>query len=79
VRRHPDLRSQAYRRIFWKRSHVLAWLALAGLAAAPLNPRSLLLVLPHLVERRHPALIVTDWAECAVLAAGSLRARSLLL
>jgi GT2 family glycosyltransferase len=79
VRRHPHLRTEAYRRIFWKRSHARAWLALIGLAAAPFDRRALALVLPQLIDRRHPALVVTDWVECAVLAGGSLRARSLLL
>jgi hypothetical protein len=40
---------------------------------------ALALVLPHVRRRRHPALIVSDWAECCVMAAGSLRHRNVLL
>jgi GT2 family glycosyltransferase len=79
VRRHPQLRNTAHRRWFWKDSHPAAWLALLGLATARRHPLALALVLPHVRRRRHPALLVSDWAECVVMAAGSLRHRSVLL
>jgi GT2 family glycosyltransferase len=79
VARHPQLRTSAHRRWFWKDSHPSAWLALLGLAAARRHPLALALVLPHVHRRRHPALIVSDWAECCVMAAGSLRHRNVLL
>jgi GT2 family glycosyltransferase len=79
VRRHPQLRTSAHRRWFWKDSHPTAWLALFGLAAGRRHPLALALVLPHVRRRQHPALIVSDWAECLVMAAGSLRHRSVLL
>jgi glycosyltransferase involved in cell wall biosynthesis len=79
VRRHPQLRDHAYRRWFWKNTHPVAWLALFGLAASLRHPAALALILPHVLRRRHPGLIVSDWAECLVLGAGSLRHRSVLL
>jgi glycosyltransferase involved in cell wall biosynthesis len=79
VRRHPQLREIAHRRWFWKDSHPAAWLALAGLAAATRYPVALALVLPHVRRRRHPGLLVSDWAECLVMAAGSLRHGCILL
>ena len=79
VRRHPQLREIAHRRWFWKDTHPVAWLALLGLAAGTRYPAALALVLPHVRRRRHPALIVSDWAECLVMATGSLRHRSVLL
>jgi glycosyltransferase involved in cell wall biosynthesis len=79
VRRHPQLRDVAHRRWFWKDSHPTAWLALIGLLAARRYPASLALVLPHVRRRRHMGLIVSDWAECLVMAAGSVRHRSVLL
>jgi GT2 family glycosyltransferase len=79
VRRHPQLRVVAHRRWFWKDTHPVAWLALLGLLAGTRYPAALALVLPHVRRRRHPGLIVSDWAECLVMAAGSLRHRSVLL
>jgi cellulose synthase/poly-beta-1,6-N-acetylglucosamine synthase-like glycosyltransferase len=79
VRRHPQLRALTYRRYFWKDTHPKAWLSLLGLVIAPHHPVALLLALPHLRARRHPSLIVSDWAECLVMAVGSLRWRAILL
>jgi glycosyltransferase involved in cell wall biosynthesis len=87
VRRHPQLRAHAHRRVFWKDSHPPALLALLGLAAAPASRRALLLVLPLLVRRLREdrprrdtaVLLVTDLVETAVLTAGSVRHRSVLL
>lgn len=48
AKRHPALRSYFYRRLFYRRSHALALLALVGAAAAltrPAGPRRLLTVL----------------------------------
>ena len=53
--------------------------ALAGLAAGTRYPVALALVLPHVRRRRHPGLLVSDWAECLVMAAGSLRHGCVLL
>lgn len=86
VRRHPQLRELAHRRVFWKPSHPLALLALAGLAALPRNRRALLAVLPLLAvnvrasgAREGTQQAVNDLAETAVLVAGSVRHRSVLL
>ncbi len=51
VKRHPELRALAHRRVFWKASHPRAVLALLGLALSPLDRRALLGVLPLLVGR----------------------------
>ena len=79
VRRHPQLRALVHRRWFWKDTHPVAWLGLLGLATGIRQPAALAFVLPHVLRRRHPGLIVSDWAECLVMAAGSLRHRSVLL
>ncbi len=79
VRRHPQLRSVTHRRWFWKDTHPVAWLALLAIATGMRYPMAFVLVLPHVVRRRHPGLILSDWAECLVMAAGSLRHRSVLL
>lgn len=86
VRRHPQLRTLAHRRVFWKDSHPAAVLALIGLLLAVRDRRGLLAVMPLLLRRVRAAgpvagaqLAVNDVAEAAVLTAGSLRHRSLLL
>lgn len=85
VRRHPQLRDGLLLGLFWKRDHPLALLAL-GAAAAPWRPRAAVLALPLLVVRvRERGLrfgtqvAVAEVAEVAVVLAGSVRARSLLL
>jgi GT2 family glycosyltransferase len=86
VRRHPELRQALYARVFWKPSHPLALLALAGLLGTPLRKPAALLTLPLFVKRwqeRGPRfgtqLAVADLTEVAVVAVGSVRHRSLLL
>ncbi|MCW2779402.1 MAG: glycosyl transferase family 2 [Frankiales bacterium] len=86
VGRHPQLREHAHRRVFWKDSHPAALLALAGLLLAARDRRALLAVVPLLVRRlggTPPRLglerAVNDVVETAVLVAGSLRHRSVLL
>jgi glycosyltransferase involved in cell wall biosynthesis len=79
VRRHPQLRVLGHRRYFWKDTHPKAWLSLLGLLLAFRHPAALLLALPHLRARRHPSLIASDWAECLVMAGGSLRWKAVLL
>lgn len=85
VRRHPQLREGLLLRVFWKRTHPLALLALGALAA-PRRPRAAVLALPLLavrVRERGPRfgaqVAVAEVAEVAVVLAGSARARSLLL
>jgi GT2 family glycosyltransferase len=79
VRRHPQLRVMAHRRYFWKDTHPKAWLALIGLVLGIRRPAALLLTVPHVRARRHPGLLVSDWTECVVMAAGSLRWKAILL
>ncbi len=79
VRRHPELRSLAHRKVFWKDTHPKAWLSLAGLALGAVHPAALALMGPHLAARRHPGLMVSDWTECLVMAAGSVRSGAVLL
>lgn len=86
LRRHPQLRRHLHRRVFWKRSHPTALLALAGAVLAPADRRWLALVAPLLVRRIGEAgardgaqLAVADVAEVLVVLAGSVRYRSVLL
>lgn len=86
VRRHPELREVAHRRWFWKDSHPRALLAMASLVLALKDRRALLGVTPLLVTRVRQGglrggieLAVNDVAEVAVLAAGSVKHRSVLL
>jgi hypothetical protein len=86
VRRHPELRRLAHRRVFWKDSHPAALLALVSLLLAARDRRALVGGIPLLARRIRAAgprdgvqLAVNDVAETAVLAAGSVRHRSVLL
>lgn len=86
VRRHPRLREGLVGKVFWKRSHPLALVALVGLAAGALDRRAMLLAVPLAAKRwqeRGPRfgtqVAVADLAEVAVVVAGSVRHRSLLL
>jgi glycosyltransferase involved in cell wall biosynthesis len=86
VRRHPQLRALAHRRVFWKRTHPVALLALLAVPLALLSPWALLLAAPLPLTRvgrfgvraglQHA---VNDAVETAVLGGGSVRHRSLLL
>lgn len=86
VKRHPGLRQHAHRRVFWKRSHPAAALALAGLVLSVLDRRALALVAPLLARRVREAgvadglqLAAADAAEVVVLAAGAVRYRTVVL
>ena len=85
VKRHPQLREPLLGRVFWKRTHPLAVLAL-GAALTPWKRPAALLALPLLavrVRQRGPRfgtqLAVADVAEVAVVLVGSAQARTLLL
>lgn len=86
VRRHPQLRRHAHRRIFWKRSHPTAALAVAGVALSILDRRALALVAPLLARRVREAgvgdglrLAAADAAEVGVMAYGSVRHGAVVL
>ena len=86
IKRHPQLRPLIHRRVFWKRSHTTAGLALLGLLLAPYNLRFLALVAPHFVRRVKAhgpraggQLAVADIAEVAVTVAGSARYRTFFI
>ncbi|MDP9182979.1 MAG: glycosyltransferase [Actinomycetota bacterium] len=86
ARRHPQLRRElAYHRWFWKPSHPVSLLGLLGLALTPLTLWALLALAPLCVwrvkgyGRRAPQVVVNDLCETAVMVAGSVRHRALLL
>lgn len=86
LRRHPQLRSELHRRVFWKRSHPAAVLAVASVAAAAVDRRLLAGVVPLLVRRCREAgwrdglqLAVADAFEVVVVVSGSVRYRTVLL
>lgn len=86
VRRHPELRRFAHRRLFWKDTHPRAVVALAGLLASPWQRSALLLTLPVLAHRMRQHGVVlglqhvgSDLMETVVLTSGSARHRSVLL
>lgn len=86
LRRHPQLRPLIHRRVFWKRSHPTALVALVGLLLAVVDRRAALLVAPLLARRTREAgwhdgaqLAVADIAEVAVVLTGSARYRTVLL
>lgn len=86
LRRHPQLRRLLHRRLFWKRSHPAAVLAIAGLVLAVVDRRALVAVLPLAARRLREAgvadgarLAVADCAEVLVVLSGSLRYRTVLL
>jgi glycosyltransferase involved in cell wall biosynthesis len=79
VRRHPELRDLLVARVFWKPTHPLLLLALAGIAS-----RRPLLAAPYLFHYRArpdriPLHAVIDLAELATMVAGSVRYRTLML
>jgi GT2 family glycosyltransferase len=86
VRRHPQLRRHAHRKVFWKRSHPTAALAVLGVLAAPFDRRALALVAPLLVRRVREAgprdgvqLAAADVVEVGVMAYGSVKHRTVVL
>ncbi len=92
TRRHPGVRHHYYRGVFWKRSHALLPLAVAGVALAPrTRGASLLLALPYarLYRNHHgsyagtaaslPGHAAVDGAEMAAVAAGAVQHRTLLI
>ncbi|HEX4868585.1 MAG TPA: glycosyltransferase [Acidimicrobiales bacterium] len=86
LRRHPQLRRLLHRKVFWKRSHPVALLALVAVALAPFDRRALAAVLPLLVRRTREAgladgaqLAVADLTEVLVVLAGSARYGAVLL
>jgi GT2 family glycosyltransferase len=95
VKRHPRARATLPFRVFWKRSHLLLLLALAGLASASVRRPLGLLSAPYVtlrVARRGlgfrrvaisvlelPGQAAVDVAEMFALLAGSLKHRTLLL
>ena len=94
VRRHPSLREAMTARVFWKRSHALLLLGLAG-AAASRRPLGALALVPWALEARPryghgarglvraaselPGRAALDATEIAALAAGSAKYRTFLL
>lgn len=95
ARRHPGLRASFTARVFWKPSHPLVLLALAGLARGQSRSALALLSAPWVARRlprygrsargllragaELPGLALVDLAEIAVLAYGSLRYGTVLL
>ena len=86
LRRHPQLRRLLHRKVFWKRSHPAALLALIGLVAGIRDRRALVLMAPLILRRIREAgpvdgaqLAIADVAEVLVVITGSLRYRSVLL
>ncbi|MCU1588576.1 MAG: glycosyl transferase family 2 [Frankiales bacterium] len=86
VRRHPELRSHLQAGVFWKRSHPLALLAVAGAVGAVRKPALVVLAVPLLALRwreRGPRygtqVAVADVAEVGVVLAGSVKHRTVLL
>jgi GT2 family glycosyltransferase len=86
LRRHPQLRPLLHRKVFWKRSHPNALLAIVGLVAGLFDRRALGLCVPLLATRVRASglrdgvqLAAADMAEVGVMAAGSLRYRVALL
>jgi GT2 family glycosyltransferase len=95
VKRHPHVRERLELGVFWRRSHALLALGLAGgVAAARLRPAAALALpyIAHTVRRRGaharglirgtlelPGRLVIDSVEMATLARGSVRYRTLFL
>lgn len=89
--RHPELRSELHRGVFWKRSHELLLVALVGAGAARKFPLAGLLTLPYTrdVMRRArrrgssasyaPHLALQDLVETYATIRGAVRSRTLVL
>jgi GT2 family glycosyltransferase len=88
-RAHPQLRTMLYRSLFWNVWHYLMWRTLLSLAGPAWLRR--LLVARHLASLRErareggagswaiPFLLVHDLIECAAVARGAVRYRTLVL
>jgi glycosyltransferase involved in cell wall biosynthesis len=93
VKRHPDVRSSIYLRLFWRKRHAHFLLGVFGLLAARRHVALALLVVPWLrlvapsatpralvgQLRRAPAEALIDAHEIMTLARGSVRHRTLFL
>lgn len=95
VKRHPHVRERLELGVFWRRSHALLALGLAGaVTAARVRPAAAFALpyLAHVVRRRGthkrglirgaveaPGRLVLDLTEMATLARGSVRYRTLFL
>jgi GT2 family glycosyltransferase len=95
VKRHPQLREQCCMRIWWKREHFRAALALLGLLCAVRRPWAAVAVLPYYRLERYrfggwphqrlralrwmPEFWLIELAEIATFVRGSVRYRTLLL
>ena len=90
VRRHPELREELVLHTAWRRSHVALVAGLAGIALARARPAAAALALPWALgalrgarPAKAPVRLVArggrDLTEIAVLAAGSLRHRAVVL
>jgi glycosyltransferase involved in cell wall biosynthesis len=93
AKRHPALRDYFYQGIFYRRSHALALLAIAGGALSLTRPAGLQRVLavlalssPWILQRSRghrltamPRLLASDLAEMAFLAVASARRRTIVL
>lgn len=95
IRRHPSMRRELVHRVFWKRTHPPALLAVAGVGATLARHPALgaVLVAPWIAHRlgepsaipwprravRLPGALVVDVAEVTAMVVGSLRHRVLVL
>jgi glycosyltransferase involved in cell wall biosynthesis len=95
VKQHPEIRDDLKLRYFWDEEHLASATALAGLAGARVHPILLALAAPYVlrVSRRRgpgigrralaladlPGAIVRQGAEVVVMAAASMRHRTLVL
>jgi GT2 family glycosyltransferase len=94
VRKHPQVRRELmYRRVFWKKSHALLLLALAGAIAAAWEPLTLIALAPYLWHRlwteplahrsgrlrTFPGALLIDALEITTMVRGTLRYRTFVL
>ena len=94
VRKHPQIRrTLLYRRVFWKKSHALLWLALLGAVGTVFLPETALLAAPYLYYRvvnaplagRHrrlttlPGAVLLDVLELGTMLRSTVRYRTLIL
>ena len=95
VKRHPEQRAHLHRRVFWQHRHMWMLFALAGLALTRRQPAALLWTAPYVLyalpDRRArrigrlravaelPGTVALDASELAVMIAGSVRYRTVML